>query len=151
MLPILSVTPMYQTYIYSIQFTELERVKIVHTYIQHDLNRQISRFTRCRLFHGRGFKFLEWQKLFYLTFFYSFRYTKEWLSCMVVSGIIHQDRNTDLFTMPESHKEELKVRAPFAPILAVMGKRNDLVKSCFHIGGPYGRFISLITLQKLFI
>ena len=86
-----------------------------------------------------------------IQFSFCLRYTKEWLSCMVVSGIINQDRNTNLFTMPESHKEELKVRAPFAPILAVMGKRNDLVKSCFRIGGPYGRFIPLITLQKLFI
>ena len=70
-----------------------------------------------------------------------FRYTKEWLSCMVVSGILHQDRDTNLYIMPETHKEELKVRAPFAPILTVMGKRADLVKKCCRTEGPYGRLI----------
>ena len=60
---------------------------------------------------------------------------------MVVSEIMQQDRNTSLYTMPESHKEELKVRAPFAPILSVLGKRTDLVKSCCHTEGPYGRFM----------
>ena len=74
----------------------------------------------------------------YSDFSLPFRYTKEWLSCMVVSGVMLQDRASSLYTIPESHKEELKVSAPFAPVLAVMGKRTDLVKKCFRKDGPYG-------------
>ena len=80
-----------------------------------------------------------------------FRYTKEWLSCMVVSGILLQDRTSSLYTMPQSHKEELKVHALFAPILTVMGKRTDLVKNCFRKEGPYGRFPTKLYNALCFI
>lgn len=66
------------------------------------------------------------------------RYTKEWLSSMVAGGVIHQDRDTGLFTVPESYREELKLRASFAPGLVTWSNRIGLVKKCFSKDGPYG-------------
>ena len=67
-----------------------------------------------------------------------FRYTQEWLSCMVAAGILQQDRGTNLYTMPESHKDVLKVKSSLAPGFPVFARRTELVKQCFHKDGPYG-------------
>ena len=57
---------------------------------------------------------------------------------MVAGGVIHQDRDTGLFTVPESYREELKLRASFAPGLVTWSNRIGLVKKCFSKDGPYG-------------
>ena len=57
---------------------------------------------------------------------------------MVASRILLQDRASGLYSMPESHKEELKVNTPCAPVISVWGKRTDLVKKCFRKDGPNG-------------
>ena len=67
-----------------------------------------------------------------------FRYTKEWLSSMVAAGIIHQDRETNLYTMPRDHQEVLKIQSAFAPAFPMFASKSELVKKCFRKDGPYG-------------
>ncbi|KAL4229710.1 hypothetical protein ACF0H5_010098 [Mactra antiquata] len=66
------------------------------------------------------------------------RYTKEWLSSMVAAGIILQDRETNMYTLPESHHPALKMAASFSPIMIVCSKRSDNLLKCFKKDGPYG-------------
>ncbi|XP_045204432.2 S-adenosylmethionine-dependent methyltransferase Rv2258c-like [Mercenaria mercenaria] len=66
------------------------------------------------------------------------RYTKEWLSAMVAAGIILQNRETNLYTVPEEFRETIMTQMGFAPILFTLGKRSDKVKECFKKDGPYG-------------
>lgn len=66
------------------------------------------------------------------------RYTKEWLSCMVAAGFVHQDRQTNMYTVPERHKPTLSLSTGFAGIVFQFGKRADRLKQCFAKDGPYG-------------
>lgn len=66
------------------------------------------------------------------------RYTQEWLSTMVAADIILQDRDSNLYTVPEDYKQTIMSNMGFAPILFTLGKRSDKVKECFKKDGPYG-------------
>ena len=70
---------------------------------------------------------------------YIFRYTKEWLSSMVAAGIIHQDKQTNLYTLPEGHKQVLRLRSSFATGVGVWATRAELTKKCFQKSGPWGK------------
>ncbi|XP_052792883.1 S-adenosylmethionine-dependent methyltransferase Rv2258c-like [Mya arenaria] len=66
------------------------------------------------------------------------RYTKEWLSTMVAAGILHQDRDSRLYTVPDGHKPALLRDTGLAPVLFALAARADLIKKCFQEDGPYG-------------
>jgi hypothetical protein len=57
---------------------------------------------------------------------------------MVAAGIILQDRDSNLYTVPEDYKQTIMSNMGFAPILFTLGKRSDKVKECFKKDGPYG-------------
>ncbi|XP_052282749.1 S-adenosylmethionine-dependent methyltransferase Rv2258c-like isoform X2 [Dreissena polymorpha] len=66
------------------------------------------------------------------------RYTREWLSCMVAAKIIHQNKETRLYTVPEEHKPALRMSTGFAPIIFNFGVRAERLKQCFQKDGPFG-------------
>ncbi|XP_052796210.1 S-adenosylmethionine-dependent methyltransferase Rv2258c-like [Mya arenaria] len=66
------------------------------------------------------------------------RYTKEWLSTMVAAGILHQDRDSRLYTVPEGHKPALLKNTGFGPVIITLSARADRIKKCFQEDGPYG-------------
>lgn len=66
------------------------------------------------------------------------RYTKEWLSSMVAARIIHQDRGSELYILPESHRKDIKVHLSLISGMRSWINRSDLVQSCFRQDGPYG-------------
>ena len=70
---------------------------------------------------------------------------------MVAAGFIHQDRETNLYTMPRDHQEVLKTQAAFSSVIPVFAARTKLLKNCFRKDGPYGIYIntwvnSLLTI-----
>ena len=73
------------------------------------------------------------------------RYTREWLSAMTVAKIIHLDRESGLYLLPEAHKQDIQLRASFASVVFVLSNRKDLLKNCFKEDGPYGRVTFLYT------
>lgn len=66
------------------------------------------------------------------------RYTREWLSTMVAASIIKQDRDSNLYTVPEQYKDIILTNMGFAPALFAMGMRSKAVKEAFKKDGPYG-------------
>ena len=72
---------------------------------------------------------------------------------MVAAGIILQDRDSNLYTVPEEYKETIMSYMGFAPILFTLGKRSDKVKESFKKDGPYGNYRSniFIVMQKSII
>lgn len=66
------------------------------------------------------------------------RYTKEWLSSMVAAKVIRQDRETELYILPESVKPDLKALLSVAPAIKAYYNSTDIVQNCFRKDGPQG-------------
>ena len=58
---------------------------------------------------------------------------------MVAAGIIKQDPDTRMYTVPEGHKLALVNNTAFAPVIVNLGNRVKLLKSCFQKEGPWGK------------
>ena len=67
---------------------------------------------------------------------------------MVAAGFIHQDRLTNVYTMPRDHQEVLKTQAAFSSVIPVFARRTELLKNCFRKDGPYGIVFNLPTYVK---
>ncbi|WAQ99295.1 Y2258-like protein [Mya arenaria] len=74
------------------------------------------------------------------------RYTKEWLSTMVAAGILHQDRDSRLYTVPEGHKPALLKDTAYAPMITTLSARADRIKKCFQEDGPFESGIKVVDL-----
>ena len=64
---------------------------------------------------------------------------------MVAAGFIHQDRETNLYTMSRDHQEVLKTQSAFSSVIPVFAARTELLKNCFKKEGPYGIVSSINT------
>jgi hypothetical protein len=60
---------------------------------------------------------------------------------MVAASIIKQDRDSNLYTVPEQYKDIIMTNMGFAPALFAMGMRSKAVKEAFKNDGPYGKSI----------
>ena len=69
---------------------------------------------------------------------------------MVAAGIIYQDRQTNLYTMPRDHQEVLKIQSAVAPMFPLYASRSELVKKCFRKDGPYGNVFNLFLSNSFF-
>lgn len=58
------------------------------------------------------------------------RYVKEWLGCMVAGKIVFME-DEDKYFIPEKYRECL-VSARYAPLLSIIGRRDDVIESLFR-------------------
>ena len=76
------------------------------------------------------------------------RYVREWLAAMASARIVHFDRSTRLFELPQAHAALLGRDAPSGNMaamfqfIAVLGGVESRIVDCFRTGGgvPYGAF-----------
>ena len=72
------------------------------------------------------------------------RYVKEWLSAMVVGGVVQYRADDGLFVLPESHAVLLTRSgspdnlAVFAQYIGMLGQVEDRIVDCFRVGGGVG-------------
>lgn len=72
------------------------------------------------------------------------RYVKEWLSAMVVGGVVQYRADDGRFALPESHAALLtRAASPdniavFAQYIGMLGQVEDRIVDCFRFGGGVG-------------
>ncbi len=72
------------------------------------------------------------------------RYVKEWLSAMVVGGVVQYGADDGRFALPESHAALLTRSASpdniavFAQYIGMLGQVEDRIVDCFRVGGGVG-------------
>ena len=66
---------------------------------------------------------------------------------MVAASIVVQDRDSNLYTIPDEYKDFIMTNMGFAPILFSLGKRCDLVKETFKKDGPYGKILQYLKFS----
>lgn len=56
----------------------------------------------------------------------------------MAARIIHQDRDSNFYSIPISYKQDLKLLLSLAPQLRVFMNRTEMTQNCFRKDGPYG-------------